>query len=161
MKIEFQEAKEVLRLSYWDRQIPGPDPRTVPAGYSKHHNRSGYCRKTYRLRITEIPHKRNVMEFSIKVEEPVKDIIFQKWMQTRKRKFSEHVNPDHVAARMFGDRARPRRFFDVRCYSVIPDLKGKLQYPDLVNPETGIKLEAKFVSPGSSFNLQVIRTHCL
>ncbi|TPX69789.1 hypothetical protein SpCBS45565_g02131 [Spizellomyces sp. 'palustris'] len=121
LKIEYQQDKEMLRIHFWDHEIPGPDPKTVPAGF-------------------KVPHRYNVLEMGIKVEEPLKDPIFETWVRKQKRKFWKHVNTHLVSATVFGDKSRPRRYFDIRCYSVIPDLKGNVQKLDFVNPQTEQKI---------------------
>ncbi|KAI8920333.1 mediator complex subunit MED14-domain-containing protein [Powellomyces hirtus] len=120
LKVEEVKGQELLRLTYWSHQIPGPDPRTVPAGY-------------------RIPHRHHVLELSIKVDPPQSNRAFERWKASRNgtRGYLKHQNADHVSAKLFGDLVRPRRRLDIRGYSVIPDLKGNKQIIPLLNPHTG------------------------
>ncbi|KAJ3176876.1 Mediator of RNA polymerase II transcription subunit 14 [Geranomyces variabilis] len=120
LKVEEFREIETVRLTYWSHPIPRPDPRTVPAGF-------------------KVPNRHCVMELAIKTDPPAKNRAFDRWADRRSkgRGYLKHLSKDLVAANLFGDAVRPRTRFDIRCYSVVPDLAGGRTIEPLVNPETG------------------------
>ncbi|KAJ3152427.1 Mediator of RNA polymerase II transcription subunit 14 [Geranomyces michiganensis] len=119
LKVEELRDLDTVRLTYWSHPIPRPDPRTVPAGF-------------------KVPHRYYVMELAIKTDPPARNRAFGRWADRRSkgRGYLKHLNKDLVAANLFGDAVRPRTRFDIRCYSVVPDLAGRQTIEPLVNPET-------------------------
>ncbi|KAJ3146517.1 Mediator of RNA polymerase II transcription subunit 14 [Geranomyces variabilis] len=119
LKVEELRESEAVRLTYWSHPIPRPDPRTVPAGF-------------------QVPNRYCVMELAIKTDPPAKNRAYDRWEDRRSkgRGYLTHLSKDLVAANLFGDTVRPRTRFDIRCYSVVPDLAGGRTIEPLVNPET-------------------------
>ncbi|KAI8826067.1 uncharacterized protein EV422DRAFT_151863 [Fimicolochytrium jonesii] len=117
LKVVEGKGREAFEVHFWDMPIPGPDPKTVPAGYQP-------------------PHKYYVLEVEVKVDQPTSNLLFERWAKKRKRTMLAHLSPEHMRYKMFGPQTRPRTYLQLRCHSVLPNLEGKLEIRDFMNPET-------------------------